>query len=357
MTVGTLPLGPVMLDVEGTHLVDGDRRRLLDPLVGGVILFARNYASPDQVAELTADIRALRRPELLIAVDHEGGRVQRFREGYTAIPAMAGLGALWDADRAAARRRAEAVGFLIAAELTASGVDFSFTPVLDLDFGRSSVIGDRALHRDAEAVTELAAALVAGLRRGGVAAVGKHFPGHGFAAEDSHAEIPIDPRPLSQIRAADLVPYRQLRGELAGVMPAHVIYPSVDRVPAGFSRIWLQDVLRNEIGFDGMIFSDDLSMEGAAVAGDIVARACAALSAGGDMVLVCNRPDLADALLGGLSWKPDERWEARLARMRSRSAYTSLAEARVDRTYQAALSELKAGGRGTAGPAPGSALG
>jgi beta-N-acetylhexosaminidase len=357
VTVGTLPLGPVMLDVEGTSLIDDDRRRLLDPLVGGVILFKRNYVSPEQIAELTADIRALRTPELLIAVDHEGGRVQRFREGYTPIPAMAGLGALWDADRSAARRRSEAAGFLIAAELTASGVDFSFTPVLDLDFGRSAVIGDRALHRDAGAVTELATALIAGLARGGVAAVGKHFPGHGFVAEDSHADIPVDPRPLSEIRVADLVPYRRLSGQLAGVMPAHVIYPEVDRVPAGFSRIWLQDVLRDEIGFDGVIFSDDLSMEGASGAGNIVARARAALSAGCDMVLVCNRPDLADALLRSLSWEADRRWEERLTRMRSRRAYLSLADARADRTYQAALTELQPGGPTTAPPAPGGALG
>ncbi len=357
MTAGMPPLGPVMLDVEGTHLIDDDRKRLLDPLVGGVILFKRNYVSPDQIAELTADIRALRNPELLIAVDHEGGRVQRFGEGYTAIPAMAGLGALWDADRSAAERRAEAVGFLIAAELTASGVDFSFTPVLDLDFGRSAVIGDRALHRDAGAVTELASALIGGLTRGGAAAVGKHFPGHGFVAADSHSDIPVDPRPLSDLRAADLVPYRQLARELAGVMPAHVIYPEVDRVPAGFSRIWLQDVLRNEIGFDGVIFSDDLSMEGASGAGNIVARAGAALSAGCDMVLVCNRPDLADALLRSLSWAADRRWEERLTRMRSRGAYVSLADARADRSYQAALSELQAGGPTMASRASGGAVG
>ena len=342
MKPGRLPLGPVMLDVLGHQLTDADRARLVHPLAGGVILFQRNYASPEQIAQLCADIRALRAPELLIAVDHEGGRVQRFREGYTPIPAMAELGALWDVDRAAARGRAKAAGFVIATELTASGVDFSFTPVLDIDFGRSRVIGARAFHRDAEAVGELASALIAGLTRGGAAAVGKHFPGHGFAGEDSHVEIPLDPRTLSEIRAVDLAPYRRLVRQLGGVMPAHVIYPEVDRVPAGFSRIWLQDVLRNEIGFDGLIFSDDLSMEGASVAGGIVARADAAISAGCDMVLVCNRPERADELLDGLNWSADTAREERLALMRSKRRYASLAAARTQNAYQAALSELRA---------------
>jgi beta-N-acetylhexosaminidase len=346
--MAALPLGPVMLDVEGVGLNDADRERLANPLVGGVILFKRNYVAPDQIAALTAEIRALRSPSLLIAVDHEGGRVQRFRDGYTLIPAMAELGALWDNDRPAARRRAEAGGFVLASELAASGVDFSFTPVLDLDFGRSAVIGNRALHRNADAVTDLAGALIAGLARAGFAAVGKHFPGHGFAAEDSHAEIPTDPRPLPELRAADLVPYERLRAKLAGVMPAHVIYPAVDRVPAGFSRIWLQDVLRGELGFDGVIFSDDLSMEAAAVAGDIASRAGAALAAGCDMVLVCNRPDLADQLLGTLSWTAGHGWRDRLARMRSRQSYASLERARAEPSYQAALGELQHGVTGSA---------
>jgi beta-N-acetylhexosaminidase len=343
MTSHTLSLGPVMLDVAGAGLTDADRTRLAHPLVGGVILFQRNYVSPDQITQLTGEIRALRTPELLIAVDHEGGRVQRFREGYTPIPAMAELGTLWDVDRSAARRVSEAAGVIIAIELTSSGVDFSFTPVLDIAFGRSGVIGNRAFHREAEAVAELAAALIAGLARGGAAAVGKHFPGHGFAAADSHVAIPVDPRPLSQIRAVDLAPYRHLVHQLAGVMPAHVIYPEVDQAPAGFSRIWLRDVLRNEIGFDGVIFSDDLSMEGASGAGGIVARAGAALSAGCDMVLVCNRPDFADELLDGLSWSADALWEGRLARMRSRRGYASLAAARGDRSYQAALDDMRLG--------------
>jgi beta-N-acetylhexosaminidase len=331
-----------MLDLLGHHLTDAERARLIHPLAGGVILFQRNYASPAQIADLCADIRALRTPELLIAVDHEGGRVQRFREGYTPIPAMAELGVLWDLDRSVACHRAEAAGFVIATELTASGLDFSFTPVLDIDFGRNRAIGTRAFHRDPEAVGELASALISGLTRGGAAAVGKHFPGHGFAGEDSHVEIPLDPRTLSEIRAMDLAPYGRLVRQLGAVMPAHVIYPEVDRMPAGFSRIWLQDVLRNEIGFDGLIFSDDLSMEGAAFAGGIVERANAAISAGCDMVLVCNRPDFAEQLLDGLSWSAAPSREARLALMRSSRPYASLAEARTDRAYQTSLGELQA---------------
>jgi beta-N-acetylhexosaminidase len=355
VTTNASALGPVILDVEGTELRDTDRARLSHPLAGGVILFKRNYASPEQLAELTAAIRALRSPQLLLAVDHEGGRVQRFREGYTALPPMAELGALWDHDRAAARRRAEAVGYIIAVELAASGVDFSFTPVLDLNLGRSGVIGNRSFHRDPAAVSELAAGLVEGLARGGLAAVGKHFPGHGYAAEDSHVDIPVDRRSLAEIQATDLEPYKRLASVLAGVMPAHVIYPEVDSVPAGFSPVWLQRVLRAEIGFDGMIFSDDLSMEGASVAGGIVARANMALSAGCDMVLVCNRPDLADELLAELTWSAQPRWQERLARMRARLSYGSLGSARAGQPYQNALGELQTLVTASSGSVPASA--
>ena len=341
MTVAMQPLGPVMLDVAALRLDSGDRTRLLHPLTGGVILFKRNFESAAQLAELTAEIRALRSPELLIAVDHEGGRVQRFRTGYTTLPPMAALGALWNADRPAARRCAEAAGFVIATELTASGLDFSFTPVLDLDYSRSGVIGDRAFHRDAGAVSELASALITGLARGGVAAVGKHFPGHGYAAEDSHVAMPLDSRALADIEAADLVPYRRLSALLAAVMPAHVIYPQIDSAPAGFSSVWLQNILRRELGFDGMIFSDDLSMEGATVAGGIVERAQAALAAGCDMVLVCNQPQLADGLLAGLRWQPHDRWNDRVSRMRARSSYPSLNELHADPVYRTALAELQ----------------
>ena len=314
-----LPLGPVMLDVAGLALDDAERERLCDPLVGGVILFARNFRDSAQLVALTAEIRALRDPALVIAVDHEGGRVQRFRsDGFTRIPSMRTLGRLWETDHVTALESARCAGYVLAAELLAHGVDLSFTPVLDLDYGCSRVVGDRAFHRDPRVVATLAQSLVAGMADAGMGCVGKHFPGHGYAAADSHVEIPVDERDLDTIWDEDIAPYRHRLGRrLAGVMPAHVIYPRVDPNPAGFSRFWLQDVLRGRIGFDGVIFSDDLTMAGATVAGDILARARAAYGAGCDMVLVCNRPDLAADLLD--RWAPDVAPEsrARIAALRS----------------------------------------
>lgn len=298
-----LPRGPVVLGVEGHALTDADRRRLAHPLVGGVILFARNYADRAQLAALTAQIRALRTPHLLVCVDHEGGRVQRFRDGFTAIPPMRTLGERWDGDVAGAAAEAERLGTVIARELRAHGVDFSFTPVLDLDYGASTVIGSRAFHANPNAAAHLAACLRRGLDAGGCPAVGKHFPGHGFVAADSHTDVPVDERPLAELLAADLVPFAVLaRAGLEGVMPAHVVYPAVDAVPAGYSRVWLQDVLRGRLGFDGLVFSDDLGMAGAFTAGDIVARADAAVAAGCDMVLTCNEFADADDLLA--RWRP-----------------------------------------------------
>jgi len=297
-------LGPVMVDVEGLELSAPDRERLAHPLVGGVILFARNYADPAQLRALTAAIAAVREPRLPIAVDHEGGRVQRFRDGFSAIPAMRTLGELWDRDVAAAASEAARVGWTIASELRAHGIDFSFAPVLDLDYGSSTVIGDRALHRNPNAVAHLATCLRQGLVAGGCAAVGKHFPGHGKVAADSHLEVPVDERSLAEIAVADLVPFAALaRAGLEGVMPAHVVYPQVDAAAAGFSRVWLQDILRRQLGFDGLIFSDDLGMAGARTAGDIVARAAAAHAAGCDVVLVCNDGAAADDLLS--RWQPE----------------------------------------------------
>jgi beta-N-acetylhexosaminidase len=330
-----------MLDVAGAALTDADRARLRHPLVGGVILFGRNYHSPEQILALTAEIRALREPRLLIGVDHEGGRVQRFRTGFTRIPPMRSLGRLWDEDPQRAVAAARAAGTLIAAELGASGVDFSFTPVLDLDYGVSRAIGDRALHRDPEAVAGLAAALVAGLQERGVQAVGKHFPGHGFVAEDSHVEFPVDRRSLAELEAADLVPFRRLiQAGLAALMPAHVVYPSVDAHPAGFSRIWLQEILRAKLGFQGLVFSDDLSMEAASLAGGITERAQAALAAGCDMVLACNRPDAADELLAGLQWDAAPLWAARIEAMFTHAAPHGLGALEADAGWQAAAAQV-----------------
>jgi beta-N-acetylhexosaminidase len=310
-TAKQLPHGPLMIDIAGTELSDLERRRLLHPSVGGLILFARNYRSPEQLARLTAEVHALREPPLPIAIDHEGGRVQRCCEGFTRLPPMRRLGELWDHDAHAALSAAHDVGYVLAAELRRAGVDLSFTPVLDLDWGRSGVIGDRAFHSDPLTVATLAGALIEGLHRAGMAACGKHFPGHGWAEADSHVAIPVDERTLSEL-ALDIEPYRRLK--LDGVMPAHVIYPQVDARPAGFSPVWI-DKLRNELGFAGVIFSDDLSMQGASVVGDVVARAQAAWAAGCDMLLVCNAPDAVDDVLQ--RWQPafDAQRSARIARL------------------------------------------
>ena len=294
-----LPLGPVMLDVAGPRLSDAERITLAHPLVGAVILFSRNFESAAQIAKLCAEIREIREPSLLIAVDHEGGRVQRFRKGFTRLPPMRTLGQIWEKDPDLARHLAKDIGIILATELLVLGVDLSFTPVLDVDFGESGVIGDRAFSRDPLTITAIADALMNGLALAGMGNVGKHFPGHGFVRADSHVAMPVDEREFKEIEAIDLVPYGRLQN-LKGVMPAHVIYPAFDDQPAGFSRKWLQDVLRGQLGFDGLIFSDDLSMEGARVAGGIVNRARAALGAGCDMVLVCNDPGAANELLMGL---------------------------------------------------------
>lgn len=300
-----LPLGVAVLDPVGPALTDDDRRRMTHPAVGGVILFAHNYASPEQLVALTEEIESLRDPALFVCADHEGGRVQRFKDGFTTIPPMQRLGRLWDRDREGALECAHAVGFVIAAELAAHGVDFSFTPVLDLDYGSSEVIGHRAFHYDPNAVGALAAALVKGLADAGSAAVAKHFPGHGYAAVDSHVGVPRDERKTVDVLRKDVAPYVPvIAAGLAGVMPAHVIYPEADPEPAGYSRYWLQEVLRERLGFGGLIFSDDLAMEGASTAGGIPERAHAALAAGCDMVLLCQDPGGQDALLEALGEAP-----------------------------------------------------
>ncbi|MBV6303833.1 beta-N-acetylhexosaminidase [Candidimonas humi] len=331
-----LPPGPVMVDVAGAGLTAHEKRRLRHPLVGGVILFARNFENRAQLQKLCRDIHALRDEPLLIAVDHEGGRVQRFRsDGFTRIPAMGRLGELWMRDALRALRLASETGYVLGAELRACGVDLSFTPVLDLDYGVSGVIGDRAFHRDARVVAVLARALVQGLMLAGMAACGKHFPGHGAVQADSHHEIPVDPRGLEEILAEDAAPYDWLGDMvLPSVMPAHVIYPQVDAQPAGFSRRWIQSVLRERLAYDGVVFSDDLTMQGATVAGDILARAEAALGAGCDMVLVCNRPDLADELLERLRLEPQAASIARLRRLMPRGAAPSWDALQANERYQ-----------------------
>jgi len=306
----------VIVDVAGTSLTDAERVRLAHPMVGGVILFTRNFTDSNQVRALCADIHALRDPALLICVDHEGGRVQRFRPGFTAIPPMRLLGELWDTDPLAACQEATRLGRVIGSELREVGVDLSFTPVLDLDHGRSEVIGNRAFHSDPRVVAMLARALNHGLLLAGMANCGKHFPGHGWASADSHVALPVDERDRATLIEHDAAPYRWLGETLSSVMPAHVVYPTVDTHPAGFSRKWLKTILRGKLGFDGVIFSDDLTMEGAAVAGDIHDRARAALGAGCDMLLVCNRPDLADELIARLRWRPDRNWMRRWRAMR-----------------------------------------
>jgi beta-N-acetylhexosaminidase len=305
-----------VIDVVALALTDDDRRRLSHPAAGGVILFSRNYENPEQLKNLCEDIERVREPALPICVDHEGGRVQRFKAGFTLLPPMRALGKLWDRDRPAGRAAARAAAYVAAAELGAHGVDFSFAPCLDLDFGTSGVIGDRALHFDPTAVGALGAALVQGFADAGMAACGKHFPGHGFAEADSHVAIPKDERGFADLWKKDIVPYKAaIEAGLASVMPAHVIYSQVDPEPAGYSKFWLQEVLRGKLGFDGLIFSDDLSMEGASTAGGLPERARAALGAGCDMVLLCNDPAGQEVLLESLSGVQLQKPE-RLERMR-----------------------------------------
>lgn len=328
---------PLIIDIAGTRLSGVDRQRLAHPLVGGIILFARNWESRAALVQLCAEIKAVK-PDLLICVDHEGGRVQRFRsDGFTHLPPMRALGQMWMQDGKGGKHRegsgamramnaATAAGYVLGTELRACGVDFSFTPVLDLDYGESSVIGDRSFHRDPRVVAALAKSLMHGLLQAGMGNCGKHFPGHGFVKADSHVDIPVDRRSLTAILGEDAAPYPWLSSVLTAVMPAHVIYPKVDRRPAGFSEKWLKDVLRARLAYDGAIFSDDLSMEGARrIDGRVIGyadAALAALHAGCDMVLLCNQSlglgahldellDGMDAALQSGRWTPDADSEAR----------------------------------------------
>lgn len=338
-----MPLGPVMLDIAGTQLTDDDRERLLHPLTGGVILFSRNFTSRKQLAALVQNIRSLRTPHLLIAVDQEGGRVQRFKEGFTRLPAMRELGKIWDKNPKRARHLSYQLGYVLATELLTCDVDLSFTPVLDIDHGHSSVIGDRAFHRKPCAVSDLGHDLMRGLKAGGMQAVGKHFPGHGYIQADSHLEKSVDQRCYADIEMDDLIPFqRMIDFGLTGIMAAHVIYPQVDQYPAGFSWIWLQQILRQTLQFEGCIFSDDLSMQGVAHFNSITARATAALEAGCDMVLVCNDTQAADTLLASLQWDISATSMARLAHMHGKQHFASMTKLREDKDYVQAVHEVGA---------------
>lgn len=310
----------VMVDLVGLELLPEECDMLRHPLVGGVILFSRNYGCPEQVEELAYRIHSLREPRLLVAVDQEGGRVQRFREGFSSLPAVRQLGEIYGRDPNRAKQLAETCAWLMASELRAVDIDFSFAPVLDLDRGISRVIGNRAFHADPQAVADLAYSYMLGMQRAGMEATGKHFPGHGSVEADSHTAVPIDERSFDVIYAEDIAPFeRMIHSGLAAIMPAHVIYPAVDPNPAGFSSFWVKQVLRERLGFQGVVFSDDLSMEGACVAGRFVERAEAALNAGCDMVLVCNNQAAAAQVLDSLCVNHDPLSHERLARMRGRN--------------------------------------
>lgn len=343
---------PVIIDIAGLSLNEADRRRLLHPLTGGLVLFARNWQNRAQLTALTAEVKALR-PDLLITVDHEGGRVQRFRsDGFTHLPAMRALGELWMQDAMRATDAATAAGYVLGSELRACGVDMSFTPVLDLEHGRSDVIGNRSFHRDARVVTLLAKSLMHGLLQAGMANCGKHFPAHGYAQADSHVASAIDKRSLKAILADDAKPYEWLSSSLSSVMPAHVTYPKVDTLPAGFSARWLKDILRGQLDFNGAIVSDDLSMEGARVAGNSVEGAVAALNAGCDLVLLCNQSVVdggaaIDAMLDGLQqalqagrWQLEADSEARRLDLLPQTVPLTWDELMHQPKYQHALERL-----------------
>ena len=337
-----MSLGPIMLDLDSVEMSPEEREILQNPLVGGVILFTRNFSSVEQLINLVNEIHQVRQPRVLIAVDHEGGRVQRFRDGFTSLPAVGHFGEIYKHNRKRAHLLSETAGWMMAAELRAVGIDFSFAPVLDVDYGVSEVIGDRAFHQDPNIITELAHAYTKGMHDAGMACTGKHFPGHGAVTADSHVDIPVDDRDYKEIYAQDILPFkRMIKHGMAAVMPAHVIYSKVDKLPAGFSEIWLKDILRQRLGFQGVIFSDDLDMKGASVIGEkYVDRAEKALSAGCDMVLVCNNREGAINVLDNLSGHNDPVAHIRLARMHGKHD-TTMAELHNTRKWKRSSDILK----------------
>ena len=312
-----MTMGPLMIDVEGLTLTDEDVTRITHPMVGGIILFARNYKDAAQLKTLTDAIRKIRGHDFLIAVDHEGGRVQRFKEGFTTIPPMRKLGEIWDKDSNKANHLAFLIGQTIATELRVFDIDFSFTPVLDIDYSESTVIRDRAFHGNIETIKALASSLLEGLKEGGMHGVGKHFPGHGYIKTDSHLSISEDKRALDEIESKDMSIFISLiKQGLNAVMPSHVLYSAVDEHPAGFSRFWLKSQLREKYHFQGAIFSDDMSMKGAMLGGEMKDRLLKALDAGCDMVLLCNSPQLVDEVLSQLHWKMSSESAERLLSMK-----------------------------------------
>jgi beta-N-acetylhexosaminidase len=317
-----MTLGPLMIDLVGPQVTPEEREMLAHPLVGGVILFARNYENPEQLLELTHSIHAVRSPPLLIAVDHEGGRVQRFRTGFSRLPPARRIGHLFDTDRAAGLAAARSMGWLMAAELRAHGVDLSFAPTVDLDYGLNEAIGDRALHPTADVTAQLAVSYMLGMREAGMAATAKHFPGHGAVVADSHVALPVDRRALPDLDA-DLAPYRRLIANgLPGVMVAHILLPAEDDAPASLSARWIRGVLRTDLNFQGAVFTDDLSMGAVAAGGGIVERCQRALAAGCDMLLVCNDPASRSQSLANLKTLPDPASQLRLVRMRGQERQT-----------------------------------
>jgi len=309
-----------MIDLVGTELSQEEIELINHPLVGGLIYFARNFESAEQITALTKSIHANTKNTIITCVDQEGGRVQRFKEGFTRLPPLRPLGNVYDNSHDHGMALAKAMGWLMASEVAATGVDFSFAPVLDLDYGESEVIGDRAFHSDELAVSQLARAYIQGLDEAGMASVGKHFPGHGAVKADSHLELPVDDRPVSTIMEKDVIPFAELitLNVLQGIMPAHVVYSAQDANPAGFSKTWIGQILRQHLGFDGAVFSDDLNMAAAGMAGSFIDRANIALNAGCDMVLVCNNREGAIEVLDKLDFTQSDASSARLQRMRKR---------------------------------------
>jgi beta-N-acetylhexosaminidase len=339
-----MTLGPLMIDLVGPTVLPEERDMLAHPLVGGVILFSRNYENPEQLQQLTRDIHAVRSPSLLIAVDHEGGRVQRFRSGFARLPPARRLGHLFDTDHSGGLAAARTMGWLMAAELRAHGVDLSFAPTVDLDYGLNEAIGDRALHPTADVTAQLAVAYMLGMREAGMAATAKHFPGHGAVVADSHVSLPVDRRDLADLQD-DLAPYRRLIANgLPGVMVAHILLPAEDTAPASLSARWIRGVLRTDLNFQGAIFTDDLSMGAVAAGSDIVERCQRALAAGCDMLLVCNDPASRNKALSGLNTSPDPASQLRLVRMRGRErlSLTQLHDAPAWSAAQHLLARLAA---------------